>query len=189
MKTRTYRFALPAMAFAVFLPAAALAVAEHHGPEAAEAEAEPQAADAPLPMMRMRNRMQDMDRHLQRSQGAQTPEERARALDEHMQAMRDMMKMMHGMAAGGRAGGGMGMMHHGRKMMQREDCPRAGDEAPAGRMGEGGMMMPMMSMMQKVQAMEERLDMMQLMLDQLLEHQAARTEEQAGGPGGHRHGQ
>lgn len=71
-------------------------------------------------------------------------------MQQHTQAMRDTMDMMRGMKMGMMGGGqgmGMGMMSQGN------------DEANIG----GMMPMP--------QLMEERMDMMQMMMEQMLERQ------------------
>lgn len=76
--------------------------------------------------------------------------ERKRLMQQHMQAMRDTMGMMRGMRMGMMGGGqGMGMMGGGQ------------GKGPA----KTGGMMPMHQMM------EDRMEMMQMMMEQIFERQ------------------
>ena len=96
---------------------------------------------------------------------SKTDDDRQKAMAEHMRTMQENMMMARGMQAGmmgcpmmegGMMGkGGMGMMGGGMMM----DCPMMGQMMGGGMMGE--------QMMQRMQQMEKRMDMMQMMLEQM----------------------
>lgn len=165
---------------ALALPAASLAQGEPHhpgsdtaaqvAPEPGQAKTPQEAGAAKTPaMMPLQEARQKMREQIQAIRSTRDPEERRRLLAEHMRAMQDMMQMMQGMreaettiaAAPGMGGGGMmGMMHGGRGMGML-----------------GNMMQRHMAMEQRVAALEKRLDAMQTLVDELLQHEEAQTEQ------------
>lgn len=86
---------------------------------------------------------------------AKDPAERQRLMQEHTQAMRDTMDMMHGM----KMGSGMGMMGSG------QGCGGQGMGMMGQCKGQAGGMMNMHQMM------EARMEMMQMMMEQMFERQ------------------
>ena len=97
---------------------------------------------------------------MDRIHAAKDPQKRQKLMTEHMQSMRDSMKTMHAM------GGGM-MGKKGEPMMEG-----SGDSggAPMGKM-----------MMKRHKMMEDRMDMMQMMLEQMMEHESAEQKMERGG--------
>ena len=101
----------------------------------------------------MQERYKKMQEQMEKVRQAKDPKERQKLLQEHWQTMHDGMGMMGGMGMGPR-GGGMGMGYGPR------GCPAgATPEATACRQN----------------MMERRMDMMQMMMDQMMEHQGQST--------------
>jgi len=153
---------LTALAVALALASPAHAVDEHHPDQ-------PPAASAPAPeqvVPKMQENATKMQVQLDRLAAAKSPEERQKLLAEHMQTMRENMMLGQQLAMGG------------------NDCPMmnmmGGNMGMMGMMGRGGMMMGPGGpagdpdiMMNRMQQMERRMDMMQMMM-----------ERQLGGPRG-----
>lgn len=99
-------------------------------------------------MAPMMDRMEKMQAHLDMMMNAKDPTERQKLMMEHRDKMRDSMAMMREMHAG--AGRGMGKMDH---------------------KGSGGHHMMMTSMMAAYKQMDKRLDVMQMMMEQILQQQ------------------
>jgi hypothetical protein len=102
-------------------------------------------------------------------------------MKEHMQSMREGMKVMAGMMdKGGMMGGGM----MGKKKWRNEagtemDRQQRGDDASSGNPSdgdEGGEMMMGGMMMKMHKKIEARLDAMQKMMEQIIEHEAMEQE-------------
>jgi len=123
--------------------------AHHPGAEAAD-----EAPTAPK-KNKMHERMKKMHEQMEKIHASKDPKERQELMDEHMESMREGMKAMRGM---------------GRK--PKVECPE--DEGGEEAAGKGGMMGGMM--MKKHKLMEDRLDAMQKMMEQMLEHEAAEQE-------------
>jgi hypothetical protein len=179
------RTKLVAGAIAVLLAApVALAVEEHHPPEAQQPPADqpPSAAEDPR-LERMQERLQELER-------TEDPATERRLMREQLADIHAVMREMHGtmaaqpgspgamggpgmgpgmMMGGGKQGMGPGMMGGGpgmgRGMMGggMMGCPMMGGG------GDGGaaMMGPMMNMMERHHQMERRMDEMQRRLEQL----------------------
>jgi len=131
--------------------------AAHH-PGADKEQAGPAHDDraAGMKMEKMHEQMTKMHEQMEKIHAATDPQERRKLMDEHMQSMREGMKMMRGMGADT-----MGRKKKGEPMM--EDG------------GKDGMPMGMM-MMKRHKMMEDRLDTMQMMMEQMMEHEAAEQE-------------
>lgn len=135
--------------------------ASHHPADAASTSAlapvkQKPDAQGQMPMMDM---MKNMQEHMQKMQGlmqkiqtAKTPEEKKKLMQEHMDMMQSGMKMMKDMK-------GMGMMGDGNMM--------------AGKMDDGKMNSGKTC---NSNAMEQRMDMMEQMMDQIMQHQAAEKD-------------
>jgi len=142
-----------ALAGALLVPAA-YGVDEHHpekaGPatKAPKAPAKPRADDKSV--AQTQEHMKKMQDIMARMQKTTDPAERQKLMSEHMQAMQEGMKSMRGM------GGGMmqGMMGQ---------APKDGTAKPG--TGRGVPMSPEM--------MERRMDMMQMMMEQMMQRQKA----------------
>ena len=127
----------------------------HHPEKAQEAAPAKPAVTAPAAkadpaLQKMEANVKAMKGQLDRIAAAKTDAERRQAIAEHMKTMQDNMRLAQGMA-----GGMMG-------------CP----------MMEGGMMMGGGDMAERMQQMEKRMDMMQMML----ERTAPRPEGSAPAP-------
>ena len=156
--------AVTAIAAALAFSAPVFADDAHHPEKAADAKSAP----APLaPQVRkMQDNVKKMLSQLDRVAKARTDAERQKAMAEHMQTMQENMGMARGMQAGmmdcqmmhGMMGkGGMGMMQ-------------------GGMMGKGGMGMmggatAPAEAADRMQQMEKRMDMMQMMMEQMMRRQ------------------
>jgi len=116
----------------------------------------------------MQERYKKMQDQMARLSKTKDPKERQKILDEHWVTMHEGMDTMMGRGGMGRGmmmggmgpgGGGMGM-------------------GPGGRMGPGTGMGPMSPEMmdQRQRRFEQRMDMMQMMMDQMMQHQGMRGQ-------------
>jgi type I site-specific restriction endonuclease len=128
-------------ALTAFTPAA-FAVEEHHQKEGAAQTTTPSEKDVGKTTQRMQENIKKMEQQMDRIRKTKDPAEREGLLQEHMQTMRENMMMGKGMMGGGMS---QGMM----------DCPM---------MGEG---MSPDAMANRMQHMEKRMDMMQMMMEQM----------------------
>ena len=135
---------------------------EDHAGHHPDASANDDKAAAPRPD-RMQERMKKMQEQMQKIHATRDPKERQKLMEEHMESMRKGMKMMHGMD----------------RKPKGERPPQDGGEKGAENSGEIGEMMGGM-MMKKHTMMEDRLDAMQKMMEQMLEHEAAEQEMERG---------
>jgi hypothetical protein len=134
--------------------------AHHPGAGQEQADTAPDNKAAGMKMDKMQERMKKMQDLMSKIHSTSDPKERQRLMEEHMDSMRDSMKMMRGMGKDM-----MGKKHKG-------DRP-AGDGAD-----KDGMMGCMM--MKKHQMTEDRIDMMQKMMEQIIEREAAEQEMEHG---------
>ena len=114
-------------------------------------------------MQPMQQNMKTMHEVMEKIQSSSDPAEKAELLKQHLQAMHDQMKMMLGMSGGmmmGMTQGGMGSEAKKRTNGTAMSCGKKG-------MKPGDMMMKCHQMMQA------RMDMMQDMMGQMLEHEEA----------------
>lgn len=102
------------------------------------------------PRQQMMERMKQMQAETQRIHETRDPAERAKLMQDHMKHMQEGMQMMRGMGGESMGMMGGGMMGGGGHMMQ------------GGKRGAGGQTMPMI---------EQRMDMMQMMMEQMMQHQ------------------
>ena len=138
--------------------------AAHH-PGADQSQATPAQDDkAAMKMDKMQEKMKTMQEQMGKIHAAKDPQERKKLMKEHMQSMQEGMKMMGGMGAGMRGGD---MMAKARKD-QAESMTDVGDG------------MEMCMMMKKHKSVEARLDMMQMMMEQMMEHESAEQEMERG---------
>lgn len=148
---------IAAMAACLGLAIPAYADDAHHPEQAAAAPQAP--ADAPAQtLQKMQDKVKEMQGQLERVAKAKTDEDRQKAIAEHMMTMQENMmlarRMQDGMMGCPMMGSGMGAM------MGQQGGP-----------GDGSMQMGMMARMQQ---MEKRLDMMQMMMEQSMRGQAGR---------------
>ncbi len=118
----------------------------------------------------MHRAMKKMHEQMEKIHATTDPQERRKLMDEHMQSMREGMKMMRGM--GGKKKG-ESMMEDGAAGMDKDKG--MGMDREKGAEKDGKPMMGMM-MMKRHKMMEDRLDGMQKMMEQMLEHEAAEQE-------------
>ena len=98
-------------------------------------------------MPQMQENMKKMQQQMDKMQATSDPNERQKLMQEHMQAMQGNMKMMHGM-------GGPMMM--------------------GGKPGATGSGMPGGDPKRQQEMMGQRMDMMQMMMEQMVQHQQMR---------------
>ena len=138
-----------------------------HHPDTGQQQAAPAQDEkaAGIKMEKMQEKMKKMQEQMEKIHATTDPAERRKLMQEHMQSMQEGMKMM------GRMGGGMkgGDMMAKAKKDQAETMMDAGD----------GMGMCMM-MMKKHKSVESRMDMMQMMMEQMTEHEAAEQKMERG---------
>lgn len=108
-------------------------------------------------MTEMQAKMAAMQLQMDKIHATTEPKERQKLMQAHMQTMQECMAMMRNMSTPMKMDGGQG---DGMAMGADKGMP--GDK---GMMGGG--------MMQHHQMMEERMGMMQMMMDQMLQHQQA----------------
>jgi len=133
-------------------------------------------ADRPMAGMRMEDKsmaqmqehMKKMQDHMTRMQKTTDQAERRKLMDEHMKEMQDGMGLMRSMGGGmmdgaGKAGSGAGQGAGPGTGTGTGSGPGPG--AGSGPMGvaKGGRVSP--------QGMEQRMDMMQMLMEQLMKHQ------------------
>ena len=100
-------------------------------------------------MPQMQENMKKMQQQMEKIRATSDPKERQKLMQEHMQAMQENMKTMHGMGGPMMMGGDQ----RGGKMMADKK----------GGMAEG-------DMMKRHEMMEKRMDMMQMMMEQMVQH-------------------
>ena len=138
--------------------------AAHH-PGADQSQATPAQDDkAAMKTDKMQEKMKTMQEQMGKIHSAKDPQERQKLMKEHMQSMQEGMKMMGGMGAGMKGGD---MMAKAKK-----------DQAESMTDADDGMEMCMM--MKKHKSVEARLDMMQKMMEQMMEHEGAEQEMERG---------
>jgi len=134
-------------------------------PQSATTAAPAAPASADKPVRAMKENTRKMQTQLDKIGRAKNPQERQKLLQEHMQAMRENMMLGKGMMddmmgcpmmKGGMMGEGMGMGMMGGGM---------------GMMGEGKAGAPPDAMMNRMNMMEKRMDMMQMMMEQITKPQ------------------
>lgn len=131
--------------------------AHHPGAEEGQPAASPDSMPGEKKMEKMRAQMKKMHEQMEKIHAARDPQERQKLMEEHMQSMREGMETMRGMG-----GGRMGMMD------SKKDGPMMED----GDKEKGGKPMSMM-MMKRHKMMEDRLEMMEMMMEQMMEHENA----------------
>lgn len=111
-------------------------------------------------MQQMNENMTQMQAMRQEMRNAESDAERQRIREKHMEYMQNHMGMMRGgMMGPGMMGGGQGMMNNqGKKQSGNGQDKRAGS--------------PDMDDEQRMEMMENRMNQMQLMMEQMLEHQS-----------------
>ncbi|MBW0147372.1 hypothetical protein KXD86_07675 [Marinobacter sp. CAU 1620] len=126
-------------------------------------------------MDQMHQNWSRMDNMMQQVPDAGSPAERQRLMEEHWEAMEEQMELMHqgmmgpGMMGGGSqgmmGGGSQGMMggNQGQGMMNNQSGDRSAN-ADKGTVD------------QRMRMMEDRMDQMQLMMEQMFRHQQQRNQ-------------
>lgn len=178
----------------------------HPDPAGATAQAAPAVPGGGMPMMPMHENMQKMHAQMDEIRRTEDPDKRDELIQAHIASMQEMMQMMQGMHGGkpmmgqdGMMGQGMGMQggkmmggQQGDKMaapqggMMGQGMGMQGGKMMGGQQGDkmaapqgnmmGGQQAGMMDMMNRQQTMEQRMDMMQMMIDQMMQNQAAIEE-------------
>ena len=118
-------------------------------------------------MQQMNDNMSRMQGMMQEMGSATSEAERQRIREQHMESMQEHMGMMRGsmMGQGMKIGNGQDMMN-GQGMMNGRSKNKP-DKAQGNRSGGAGM-----DSEQRLEMMEQRMNQMQLMMEQMLEHQA-----------------
>jgi len=133
--------------------------AHHPAAEEAQTAAMPDNMAGGKKMEKMQEQMKTMRAQMEKIHAAANPQERRKLMEEHMQSMRDGMKTMGEMSG---AKGKMGMMD---KKKEGEPMMKEGGKEKEG--------MQMGMMMKRHKMMENRLDMMEMMMEQMMEHENA----------------
>jgi hypothetical protein len=152
--------------------------AHHPGADQSEAAPAPDDKAAGMKMEKMQEQMKKMQEQMEKIHSAKDPQQHQKLMKEHMQSMREGMKMMKGM------GGGMKMEMMGGKKKGPATGAAEHEHAQDAAGAQGGdqmadcmkMMDGMMGggkMMKKHKMMEDRIDMMQMMMEQMMEHEEA----------------
>jgi len=168
MKTLTISIALGCL---LAMPLAQAAdeedhTAHHPAGDQVPGVSEPDEGGAGTPRGAMQERMKKMREQMEKIRSTSDPEERKKLMQDHMQSMMENMRHMDAPGAdGGKA----------REHKAMGDCKEGAEGAKQkeGMMKKGGMMMKQ----HKVQA---RLDMLQQMMEQMLEHERAEQEMESG---------
>jgi len=144
---------------------------ESHHPDASTtppAAAEDSKGEAAMGMMKsMQQNMKIMHELMEKIHSTSDPAEKTQLLKQHMQAMRDQMKDMQGMSGGMMKGMMDGGVEQGAKKQKDAMAMMCGGKK-GGKSGD--MMMKCHRMMQT------RVDMMQEMMGQMLEHEEAEQQ-------------
>lgn len=130
--------------------------AHHPGAGETQTTPAPDAMAGEKRMEKMRAQMEKMHEQMEKIHATTDPQERQKLMEEHMQSMRESMKTMRGM------GGKMGMMGKKKDAPMMEGGGKEADGKPMG-----------MMMMKRHKMMEDRLDMMEMMMEQMMEHENA----------------
>jgi|GEM_PF-3128782 len=126
---------------------------------------------------KLQENMKKMQALMAQILATEDPKLRSELLQQHLQAMRDQLKMMRKMAGMKMDMKGGGMMG-GDGKSDAMDADGKGDKKDGMMEGKkGGMMGGGMMMMHK--KMEQRLDMLEQMLEQMVEHEAAEQSLEA----------
>ena len=149
---------------------------ESHHPDAtitapAAVEQESKSAAGMAGMQSMQQNMKTMYELMEKIHSTSDPAEKTQLLKQHMQAMRDQLKDMQGMSGGMMKGMMDGGMEQGAKKQKDGMAMMCGGKKG---MKSGDMMMKCHRMMQA------RMDMMQDMMGQMLEHEEAEQELEHG---------
>lgn len=118
----------------------------------------------PEQMQQMNENMSRMQGMMQEMRNAESDAERERIRMQHMESMQKHMDMM----GGGMMGHGQGMMGQNQGMMNNQSKKQTGANQE-GRAGAG------MSNDQRLEMMENRMNQMQLMMEQMLQHQGQQS--------------
>ena len=145
--------------------------AAHHPQEQTAAPASATEHDHSQESSKLQENMKKMQDLMAQILKTEDPKLRGELLQQHLQAMREQIKMMRKMAGmkmdmmgGGMMGGdGKGAATDGDRKADKKDSMMEGKK--------GGMMGGGMMMMHK--KMQQRLDMVEQMLEQMVEHEAA----------------
>ena len=119
----------------------------------AVAATEDEQTSSAMAEMPMHQKMQQMRSQMKKLHATTDPDARKALMKEHMASMQGMMKMMHGMMAGGSP-----RHKHG----DTEGHNSSAMKPCSGQAGEGG----------RMGMLEQRMNMMQLMMDQMLQRQS-----------------
>ena len=153
-----HKLTFPMFALSALLSTPSFAVDAHHPEQKAEQKADAvkaAPADTGKTVQKMSGNLKKMQSQLNKLGKAKTPQERQGLLEEHMMTMQENMMMGHSMMGEPMACDmmGKGMKGHGGGMMGHGHSDGAGMAPEA--------------MMNRMQMMEQRMDAMQMMLDQM----------------------
>ena len=151
------KLAMTAIAASLAFAVPVFADDAHHPEKAQEAKAAP--AKPEQTVKKMQDNVKKMQGQLDRIAKAKSDDDRQNAMAEHMRTMQENMQMARGMQAG---------------MM---GCPMM----EGGMMGKGGMGMmggPQAGGADRMQQMERRMDMMQMMMEQMKRHPEGQPQPQ-----------
>lgn len=123
---------------------------------------------SPQQMEQMHRNWSRMDNMMRQVPEVGSQDERQRLMREHREAMREQMDLMHqGMMGSGMMGGGRGMMNDEQRQGMMNSQPGASNRSN---------MSGSPSVDQRMQGMEDRMNQMQLMMEQMLRHEQQKQE-------------
>ena len=150
--------------------------AHHPSADQSQVAPAPDEKAAGMKMEKMQDKMKKMQDLMSKIHSTSDPKEREKLMKEHMESMREGMKTMSGMMD---KGGMMGKKKRGDDAVAGKESPQHGDDASSGNPSggdQGGEMMMGGMMMKMHKKMQERMDAMQKMMDQIIEHEAMEHE-------------
>jgi hypothetical protein len=158
------KFTTAAIAASLIFAAPAFAADEHHPENSEAAQSSAAVPDAAATVRKMQGNVRKMQAQLERMAKAKTDEQRQTIMLEHMKTMHENMDLAHSMEGGDMA---CDMMRGG-KMGGHMDMMHKGGMGGMGMMGGEGRAEASPDRMQQL---EKRLDMMQMMMEQMMRHQ------------------
>ena len=150
--------------------------ATHHpGADQSHAAPAPDEKAAGMKMDKMQDKMKKMQEQMAKIHATSDPKEREKLMREHMESMREGMKSMRAMMD---KGGMVGKKKPRDDAGAEKDAHQHGDNASPGTpaAGDQGGDMMMGGMMKMHKKMQDRMDAMQKMMEQIIEHEAMEQE-------------
>jgi len=150
--------------------------AHHPGADQSQAATAQEGKAAGMKMEQMQDQLKKMQDLMAKIHSTGDPKERDKLMQEHMEAMLEGMKSMHAMMD---KGGMMGKKKQRDDAGAEKDSHQHAEEASSGGASagdQGGEMMMGGMMMKMHKQMQKRIDALQKMMEQIIEHEAMEQE-------------